>query len=71
MAGFPLNFGVSGGNSVLKHPLYLKWNIRTIEGIDDAKAQLKADIFGVMATNDNMPILWYLTSLYRIVKDLS
>ncbi len=71
MAGFPLNFGVSGGDSVLNHPLYLKWNTKTISYIDGEKTTLKADIFAVMATNDNMPILWYLTSLYRIVADLS
>lgn len=71
MEGFPLNFGVSGGNSVLNHPLYLKWNVRTIQYLDDNKAALKADIFGVMATNDNMPILWYLSSIYRIIADLA
>ena len=71
MVGYPINFHVNAGSSVLKHPLYLKWNIRTIEYIDDNKATLKADIFQVMATNDNMPILWYLVSLYRTVKDLS
>ena len=71
MAGFPYYFHVNAGNSILKHPLYLKWNIRTIEHIDDNKAALKADIFQVMATNDNMPILWYLVSLYRTIGDLS
>ena len=71
MEGFPLNFGVNAGNSVLQHPLYLKWNTRSISYINDNKATLKTDIFGVMATNDNMPILWFLTSLYRIVKDLA
>jgi len=71
MAGYPLNFGVNAGNSVLQHPLYLKWNTRTISYINDNKTTLKADIFAIMATNDNMPIIWYLTSLYRIVADLS
>ena len=71
MAGFPLNFGVSGGDSVLNHPLYLKWNVKTISTVNDDKIALKTDIFAIMATNDNMPILWYLTSLYRIVADLS
>jgi hypothetical protein len=71
MAGFPYYFHVSAGNSILKHPLYLKWNIRTIEYVYDNKTTLKADIFQVMATNDNMPILWYLMSLYRTVGDLA
>jgi len=71
MEGFPLNFGVNNGNSVLQHPLYLKWNTRTISYINTNKTTLKDDIFAVMATNDNMPIIWYLTSLYRIVADLS
>jgi len=71
MAGYPLNFGVNAGNSVLNHPLYLKWNMQDIEYVNDNKTALKADIFKIMATNDNMPILWYLTSLYRIVKDLA
>ena len=71
MAGFPYYFHVSAGNSILKHPLYLKWNIRDIAYVDDNIAELKADIFRVMATNDNMPILWYLMSLYRTVGDLA
>jgi len=71
MNGFPLNFGVNAGNSVLNHPLYLKWNTRTISTINSSKETLKQDIFNIMATNDNMPIIWYLTSLYRIVADLS
>ena len=71
MAGYPLSFGVTSGNSVLKHPLYLKWNTKTISYVNTEKTTLKADIFGIMATNDNMPIIWYLTSLYRIVADLS
>ena len=71
MEGYPLNFGVNAGNSVLQHPLYLKWNTKIISNIHDTKASLKTDIFAIMATNDNMPILWYLTSLYRIVADLS
>jgi len=71
MAGYPINFHVSAGNPVLKHPLYLRWNIRTIEYVIDNKATLKTDIMGVMATNDNMPVLWYLNSLYRIVNVLA
>ena len=71
MAGYPLNFGVNAGNSVLNHPLYLKWNTRTISTINSSKETLKTDIFAIMATNDNMPIIWYLTSLYRIVADLA
>jgi len=71
MVGFPINFHVNAGHSVLKHPLYLKWNIRTIEYVIDNKATLKADIKAVMATNDNMPVLWYLNSLYRIVNVLA
>jgi hypothetical protein len=71
MAGYPLNFGVNSGNSVLQHPLYLKWNTQTISKLNDNKETLKTDIFAIMATNDNMPIIWYLTSLYRIVADLS
>ena len=71
MAGYPLNFVVNAGNSVLNHPLYLKWNTRTISTINSTKETLKQDIFNIMATNDNMPIIWYLTSLYRIVADLS
>ena len=71
MAGFPLNFGVNAGNSVLQHPLYLKYNTKTLSHINENKTTLRADILAIMATNDNMPIIWYLTSLYRIVADLS
>ena len=71
MAGFPYYFHVNDGSSILKHPLYIKWNIRTIEYVYDNKAALKADIFQVMATNDNMAILWYLMSLYRTVGSLA
>ena len=71
MAGYPLNFGVNAGNSVLQHPLYLKYNTKTLKDINENKATLRVDILAIMATNDNMPIIWYLTSLYRIVADLS
>ena len=61
MVGFPQFFQVNSGNSVLQHPLYLKYNVKTLGSIDTTG--LKTDLAAVMATNDNMGIIWYLSNL--------
>ena len=61
MVGYPQFFQVPAGNSVLQHPLYLKYNVQKITSIDTAS--LKNDLGQVMATNDNMSIIWYLSNL--------
>ena len=61
MAGYPQFFQVPAGSPILKHPLYLKYNIKTLGTID--ATGLKADLAAVMATNENMSIIWYLSNL--------
>lgn len=75
MVGFPYFFHVPNGSVVLQHPLYQQYNMLTLEQI----AQLNGgqgfkDLQNTMArmiqTNDNMPILWYLRTIYKTAKEL-
>jgi hypothetical protein len=61
MVGFPEYFDVPTGHIVLQHPLYLKYNTITIGDID--KEAVQNDLSNIMATNDNMGIIWYLSNL--------
>jgi hypothetical protein len=61
MVGFPEYFDVPAGHFILKHPLYLKYNVQTIGDID--KESVQNDLSNIMATNDNMGIIWYLSNL--------
>ena len=75
MVGFPYFFHVNSGHPVLKHPLYLKYNTLSLEAI----AQLDGgngfkvlinEMAGIMQTNDNMPILWYMRTLEKTAREL-
>ena len=74
MVGFPEFFHVPNGHKVLQHPLYLKWNTYTAlqieENLSDAISwkKVKDVLVGIMLTNDNMPIIWYLRNLLNIAK---
>ena len=74
MVGFPEFFDVPNGHKVLQHPLYLKWNTYTAleieENLSDAISwkKVKDDLAGIMLTNDNMPIIWYLRNILNIAK---
>lgn len=61
MAGFSEYFRVNEGSPILKHPLYLKYNTITIGDID--KESVQNDLSNIMATNDNMGVIWYLSNL--------
>ena len=64
MVGFSTYFHVNASNPVLKHPLYLKYNIRTLEYIKtNMDTEIANDLKGIMATNDNMAIIWYLRNV--------
>ena len=68
MEGYGSFFHVRVGNPVLKHPLYLKYNIRSLDYIkQNMDTELANDLKAIMATNDNMAIIWYLTSLMRTI----
>ena len=75
MVGFPYYFHVNAGHPVLQHPLYLKYNVLSIEAIQllDGGQGLKNlvnEISGIMQTNDNMAILWYMRNLFKTIKEL-
>jgi len=61
MVGFSEYFRVNEGSPILQHPLYLKYNTITIGDID--KESVQNDLSNIMATNDNMGIIWYLSNL--------
>ena len=75
MVGFPYHFHVNAGHPVLKHPLYQKYNMLTLEqigflnGFQGFKV-LASEIQSIILTNDNMPILWYLRNLWKTAKEL-
>ena len=73
MVGFPQYFHVNAGHPVLQHPLYLKYNVLSIDEIaqlNDFKGfkLLQVEIASIMRTNDNMAIIWYLTNLLEAGK---
>jgi len=64
MVGFSTYFHVNEGHPVLKHPLYLKYNIRTLEYIKtNMDTEISNDLKTIMATNENMAIIWYLRNV--------
>ena len=61
------------GSPILEHPLYLKYNGLTLKEITDTyykKGILQQDIGGIMATNDNMAVVWYLNYIFTVVRGL-
>ncbi len=75
MVGFPYYFHVNAGHPVLQHPLYLKYNVLTIQQVSELDGgqgikNLVNAIANIMQTNDNMAILWYLRNLHKTAKDL-
>ena len=70
MVGFPKFFHVNAGHPVLKHPLYLKYNTKTLLELDDDDMfeQLRKDMLEIMLTNDNMAIIWYLSNVYAFAR---
>ena len=75
MVGFPYFFHVNTGHPVLQHPLYLKYNTLSLEGIaqlagNQGFKELENEMAQIMQTNDNMAILWYLRTLQKTAKEL-
>jgi len=73
MVGFPYYFGVPAGHPVLQHPLYLKYNVLTLDDIineDGGILALRNTIRGIMLTNDNMAILYYLGNLVQQLRNV-
>ena len=73
MVGFPQYFHVNAGHPVLQHPLYLKYNVLSLQEIanlNDSKGFkfLSVEVSNIMRTNDNMAIIWYLTNLLEAGK---
>jgi hypothetical protein len=73
MVGYPRYFSANGGNDILKHPLYLKYNQLTIAQIaaldgNQGFKNLAVEMESIMVTNDNMGILWYLQNIYELGK---
>ena len=64
MAGFNTYFHVNAGDSVLKHPLYQKYNMLKFSDIE--KGAVSQDLAQIFPTNDNWPIIWYLANIINI-----
>ena len=68
MAGFSEYFRVNEGSPILKHPLYLKYNTINIGTLN--LESIQNDLSNIMATNDNMGIIWYLSNLIEAINRL-
>ena len=55
-----------GDESILTHPLYLKWSQNTLANVKAALAPLKTDLGNVEANMNNLDIIAYLSTLIRI-----
>ena len=75
MVGFPYFFHVPNGHVTLKSPLYQKYNMLSLEQIGQLNGgqgfkDLQNEMATMIQTNDNMPILWYLRTIYKTAKEL-
>ena len=75
MVGFPYFFHVNAGHPVLQHPLYLKYNVLSLEAIAQLDGgqgfkNLINEMAAIMQTNDNMAILWYMRTLKKTATEL-
>ena len=69
MQGTPINWDISPGNtSVLLHPLYQKYATTPISEITAAAPVLKTDLGLVIPTQENAPIIAYLSWLVRLTQ---
>jgi hypothetical protein len=57
----------TGSSAILTHTLYVKWSQLTIEQIASGAAGLKTDLKGIIANQDNLEIISYLSTLLRAV----
>jgi len=55
-----------GEESILIHPLYLKWSQQDFDAIKIALAGLKQDLGDVEANMNNLKITAYLSTLIRV-----
>jgi len=63
-AGYPINWAVAPGNRMLlQNPLYVKYSNSTFADI--SAAAVKADLNGVLATQESAEICAYLSWLLR------
>jgi len=69
MQGTPINWDISPGNtSVLLHPLYQKWATTPIDMITADLPILQADLGFIIPTQENAPIIAYLSWLVRLTR---
>tara|TARA_R110000824_G_scaffold90844_1_gene221605 strand:+ start:369 stop:575 length:207 start_codon:yes stop_codon:yes gene_type:complete len=61
-----LSINYLGDQSILTHPLYVKWSVQTLGDIKTALAAVKNDVNGIDANMDNLAITSYLLTLIRI-----
>lgn len=64
LQALPINY--LGDESILTNPLYLKWSLVTCGDAKTALADLKNDLNGVKANQDNLQVIAYLSTLIRI-----
>ena len=61
-----LSINYLGDNSILTHPLYVKWSTVTLGDMKTALAGLKQDLAAIDGSMENLAITAYLLTLVRI-----
>jgi len=68
MMGYEINWHTYPNAPLLRHPLYEKYRLKTLGTIN--RADVVADLNGVIMDNDAAPVVAYLSWLVRC-KDLT
>ena len=63
---YEINWNVTAGDPILKHPLYQKYSNLAIGAI--VLPAVQSDLAGVLAAQENIAIVNYLAWLIRTVK---
>jgi len=65
MVGYDINWRANAGDSLLTHPIYLKYSNKTIQGLADAQSDILADLQSQKCRQENQEIISYLVWLQR------
>jgi hypothetical protein len=61
--GYEINWHTFEGNPLLRHPLYEKYRLKTLGAIN--RADVVADLNGIIMDNNAAPVVAYLSWLVR------
>jgi len=65
LRGFDISWTALEGNPLLRHPLYQKFYLKSLDSID--KATVQADLGACIPSKDGSAIIAYLSWLVRVL----